>query len=883
MALISAALVGLQLVLVRLLALVTYHHFAFFIISTAMLGYGASGAMLRAVGGAALRRPGAAFGVLAAAFALAAPVCVGTALALPLDVQFVFYSSHQAALLLAAHALIFIPFLLGAGAVGLALTSCPERAGVLYAASFAGSGAGAAATIGALWLAPPETLLFVLGAMGLSAAALGTFGLSSEKIPAGAFPCLAGGAVIAALAAWASLRPPLHVDPHKRLAILERLEAQGDARRIATAHSPWGRVDVFDSPRLHDTMFASLAAAALPPPQAQLLIDGAGAGPIFLIERPEQAQILQWTPPAVAFGLLAGDRRLRPPRSLESATADLSVLVLGETGGAHVWAARLFGADRIVVVQQNRAAIRLAGEVAVGGGVFHQPGVRVEARDPRAYLETTGERFDLIILAEFEAPAAGSSGLLSLHENYLLTVQGLGRALDRLAPGGLLVVTRGMQSPPRDNVKIFATLAAALEARGAEEPRRHLMLMRHYLAACTLASVEPMPPERISAARRLAAVLMMDVLWPPAATPDGPGPTGNAATPEAETTPAPAVSPPQVFHQPGGPQGRDWLREAAAAVAAGGAAREQFFRRYPWHVRPATDDRPFFFDFFSLRSLNALRAMHGSGWARRAELGFALLMAALLEAALLAAFLIALPLAVEHRRSRRHSRAQSPAPGPDRGPVLMFFGLLGLAYMGVEIVLMQRLTQALGEPLLAVAVVLAVFLISSGAGSLAAERRIRRGRGSATGLARRALAGILVLGAVFFAALTPLARMLTGIPAGAAVAALAALLAPLAWWMGQPFPLIFGFAAERDARLGAWAWAANGFCSVVAGVGAVALAMTAGFTATLGAALVCYGGAWLLVPRVAARKAATGGEGKVSSPAQDRSNNTGRSNPRRPS
>ena len=52
----------------------------------------------------------------------------------------------------------------------------------------------------------------------------------------------------------------------------------------------------------------------------------------------------------------------------------------------------------------------------------------------------------------------------ALNESYLYTVEALRQYLARLAPGGLLAITRWIRSPPRDSLKLAATALDALKA-----------------------------------------------------------------------------------------------------------------------------------------------------------------------------------------------------------------------------------------------------------------------------------------------------------------------------------------------------------------------------------------------------------------------------------
>jgi len=125
--LVSAAIIGLELALMRCLSVATWHHFAYLVLSTALLGFGASGTLLCFVGRFLKRRFGLWSIALTLSFALSVPLCFRGAQALPLDPQYLLFSSRQIFVLILYHLLLFVPFLLGATVIGLALVHFRER------------------------------------------------------------------------------------------------------------------------------------------------------------------------------------------------------------------------------------------------------------------------------------------------------------------------------------------------------------------------------------------------------------------------------------------------------------------------------------------------------------------------------------------------------------------------------------------------------------------------------------------------------------------------------------------------------------------------------------------------------------------------------------
>jgi hypothetical protein len=71
------------------------------------------------------------------------------------------------------------------------------------------------------------------------------------------------------------------------------------------------------------------------------------------------------------------------------------------------------------------------------------------------------------------------------------------------------------------------------------------------------------------------------------------------------------------------------------------------------------------------------------------------------------------------------------------------------------------------------------------------------------------------------------------------------LIAPLAFFMGMPFPIGLSRVAAGAADFVPWAWGINGFASVVSASLATLLAVELGFTAVIVLALLLYAAAAL--------------------------------------
>jgi hypothetical protein len=267
---------------------------------------------------------------------------------------------------------------------------------------------------------------------------------------------------------------------------------------------------------------------------------------------------------------------------------------------------------------------------------------------------------------------------------------------------------------------------------------------------------------------------------------------------------------------------------------------ESFCRDYIYNIRPATDDRPYFFDFFKWRSLPHMIRTLGRRWLPFSEWGYLVLAATLLQAVLASSLFILLPLWIA--KPVRTSEAR-------KLPVLIYFLMLGLAYMFLEMGFIQKMTLLIGHPVFGVAVTLVGFLFFSGCGSLACGRLL-----SSAHPPRRlipvAISVVLVLGIAEIALLRLGFEWLVSFSRPARLMMALVVTAPLAFFMGMPFPTGLKRLAARSQPLVPWAWGVNGFASVTGAVLGTLLAISLGFTVVAFIALACYMLAGLVSKRI---------------------------------
>ena len=161
--LISATGIAYQVTLMRVLSIAQWHHFAYMIISIAMLGYGASGTLLTLIRARLAGRERAYFFVSLLLLAISMPFCYAWSQRIPFETFHLVTQRDQFGWLLALYAILAAPFFLASTCITLALFMMPRRVGRVYFTDLLGSGIGAAAVVTLLFYFPPDQLPYLLG------------------------------------------------------------------------------------------------------------------------------------------------------------------------------------------------------------------------------------------------------------------------------------------------------------------------------------------------------------------------------------------------------------------------------------------------------------------------------------------------------------------------------------------------------------------------------------------------------------------------------------------------------------------------------------------------------------------------------------------------
>lgn len=789
-ALVSATALAYEILLMRLFSITQWHHFAYMIISLALLGYGVSGTFVTLFHQKLLANFQRNYLCCLLLFAVSTAICYLLAQEIQFNALEILWDIRQLGRLLLIYPLLVLPFFLAASSMAMALFRFRGQSAGIYAADLIGAGCGSLGVIALLYLMFPLNVLLVIVGMGATAAVIALIELKKKSA---VFPLLI---VLILLVLILQANRPLmpNISPYKSLA--QALRIQG-TRIAEQKSSPLGLISVVESLVIpwRYAPGVSLNSTVEPPEQLALFTDADGMTAITRFDGDfSKVAYLDQQTSALAYHLRPVDK----------------ALIVGVGGGSGLLQAGLHQVRQIEGLEMNPQMVAIGKNLGeFSGTLFERTGTTMHTAEARGFLSQSKDRFDLIQIELLDSFNASSAGLYALHESYLYTIEALQEYLKHLSVGGFLSISRWVKVPPRDSLKLFATALDSLEKLGVESPEKRLLLIRGWQTSTMLIKNGIIAAGEIESLKNFCRQRFFDLAYYPGITSE-----------EANRY--------NVLKEP-------YFYQGTQALIS---ERADFVRRYKFNIAPATDDQPYFFHFLKPATIPEIIDLRDKGGLPFLEQSYLILVATLFQASFASVFLILLPL-----KFAKH------IPGPQRAmsrQIFLYFFLIGLGFMLLEIALMQKYLLFLHHPLFATSLVLTAFLVFAGLGS-ACSRDLGRNRqpekvlGWALCLLIAISAGSILLLDWFFALFlgqTIKVKMLLSI----------VMIAPLAFCMGMPFPLALDRLGKTAPELIPWAWGVNGCASVISAVLAILIAINFGFTIVILMAMIFYGVAFFSFP-----------------------------------
>lgn len=788
---LSATALAYEVLLIRMFSIVHWHHFAFMVISIALLGYGASGSFITVFQRRLLHNYGIMFVANVLLFGLSSVACFIAVQLLPFNTLEILWDASQWQRLLLSYLLLTLPFFFVANALALTMMRFHQQIALIYGIDLLGAGCGALAVMLLLLLFPPDIVLPVLGICGIGA---GLFAVSilahrqRRKVAIMLLLCML--AVFITPQQWLALR----ISEYKGLAQTLLIK---DAALLWSHSSPVSQTDVVQSPLVpfRNAPGLSLQSPAGPPEQLAVFRDGDEMNTIDHVSARSSLGYYDYMSSALPYHLQ------RSPQD---------VLILRSATGAQILQARFHDVPRIDAVEPDPQLSLLISDRYADYYDWHglQDRVNIHTISPRGFAAAE-KKYDLVIMGPGGSSTGGSAGVYELSASYDYTVEALQSYLKLLAPDGLLSLTLWTSNPARSNLKLFETAVVAMRLSGIDFPENNIAWIRSWNTATLLLKNTALTEAEIASVRDFSVARSFDLAW------------------------LPDIQPQEVNRY-------QLLQEPVFYLAAHSLLKQadnDFIEQYKYDIHAATDNRPYFDNYFRWSSLKEFLSMPGQTGISMIGVGYPTLLVTLVQAAVAAFVLILLPLFFV-RTEKKQSAGR-------RWKIVIYYLAIGLAFLFIELAFIQKFTLILSQPLYAVAVALCAFLIFSGLGSLYVQHHIKRTTSAIIPLLLRRAVFMIGLITMFYMVLLPLlSNSIMALPEVARIISAFVLAAPLAFFMGMPFPLGLATVQQNSPHLIPWAWGINGCASVLSAILAALLAIEIGFNGVMLCAVVLYFIAW---------------------------------------
>ncbi len=284
----SLSSLAYEITLTRIFSVSLWYHFAFMVISIAMLGIGASGTVLTLYP----RLKNLSYiGLYSLLLGIGISMSYILSNLIPFDPVRLSWEKMQLFYISLYYITLSLPFFFTGLIIATAFSSMGEKSSIVYGADLLGAGTGSIIILYAMTITGPERAVFILSSIALIA----SFMVSNKWLKAVSLICIfLNLTLLLHLPSFVSLR----MSPYKGLQVA--LKYPG-AEHLKTYFSPFSRIDTFKSPAVRFAPGLSLRYLDTLPEQIGLSIDGSEMNAITSVYDRETLRFLRYLPSALPY------------------------------------------------------------------------------------------------------------------------------------------------------------------------------------------------------------------------------------------------------------------------------------------------------------------------------------------------------------------------------------------------------------------------------------------------------------------------------------------------------------------------------------------------------------------------------------------------------
>lgn len=761
--LVALSTLLLEFTLTRVLSVSLWYNFAFMIISVALLGFGISGVLLSVSKKLQTIPADKLLTVLSMIYGSSVIISFIAINKIPFDPFSLFSHSIQLLYLPVFYILITVPFLFAGLIISVILTRFKKNVSKLYFADLLGAGLSVFLFIFLMPLFGGNGTIVFVSVLGLFAAVIFSFG-NHKVLSIISFVLIA---VSLSFLISKDEQLPIGVSPNKQFVNL--MSERPDLVLLSEWNS-FSKVDVLideDEPADGYKLYIAV-------------IDAGNAT--------TNIPNVKTLPPAV---------KPADASNLAFANSDTvrNVFIIGSAGGGEILTSLYYGAKKVVGVEINGILNKLISSTLsywTGPLIRNNPKVEIITDDARSVINRKDTKYDVIISAHTISASAVSSGAMSMVENYILTKEAVKEYLGKLTNGGTIYISRPETQLPK-LITTLRTVDEELYGKDSEFSKK-ISVFRRQHRENTLESRKTYLAGIVYRNTPMTEIERMKIRY-----------EGNLLGLE------------NLYDYDNLPQ-----TESIFKILSETPDLQSEINKSNLNIAPATDDKPFFdnnIGFGNLTIQNMSEVFYQNELAIMAlkdkPVSETTLIALLIQIVIIAGLFLLMPFIF------LKSKIES---GADK-KFILYFALLGLGYIMLQISMMQKFTMFLGQPVYTMLTVISTMLVASGFGSYFSS-------GFLQGNKKR---GIIIFGIIAAMALLiafiapPVFYWAAKFELTVRIIISIVLIFPLGFFLGMPFPIGISAIKEEYKNFTALSWSINGFFSVTGTVIAMMLGMITGF------------------------------------------------------
>ncbi len=475
------------------------------------------------------------------------------------------------------------------------------------------------------------------------------------------------------------------------------------------------------------------------------------------------------------------------------------VLVIGAAGGSETKAALMYGASHVDAVELVGHVIDIGKTkyASYNGNIFNHPKVNALKGEGRSFLRSSDKKYDIIQMYSNHTSSSIAAGTGAMATTYLQTSEAYKEYFSHLKDDGILHINHHIYP------KMITTAALAWKEMGKSDFLKHVVVLEAVADGfqdnlpTMLIKMQPWTKEELVKVQSFFHPVIKMVI--------------NPLLPQDNMLSSEFFS---------GELSQQTIEKVGFVVAASTDNKPYFNFLRKSFGQLATDPS----NFVNYSTASLLNSQLKNGWIPTDVVHLIVTGGA-------SFFFIILFIVVPMYFSR-----VGKTKWEGKTSCLIYFSCLGAGFIIFELVFIQIFMKLIGYPLYTYSTIVFALLIAAGLGSAMSGK---------LGVSPRGLWFIPFIGVVVFSVMILLVyqqyfELFLQSSTVIRIIAASALIFPLGFFLGMPFPLGILTIEKQPRGSIAWAWAMNGLFTVIGGLGSVLLSIFYGFQATLVIAILIY-------------------------------------------